>query len=129
VRAATGLSLIAALAFAVSCLQPGRTVRVEPAVAVDSLHFVIIERVEGVGAPVQGLSVIACGTERSFWTVAADGTRLFPDRVRYGESIPGFPTRTGPYPLSPGCYEVVASGAKPVKFDVQNDGSVRTWRE
>jgi hypothetical protein len=75
---------------------------------------------------VYGLSVVRCNSETALWTIAADGSRRMPMRVVYGRPITGFPARTGPAPLTPGCYEAVLSGAAPRRFEVQPDRTITT---
>ena len=74
---------------------------------------------------IYGLTVERCGGDVVLWTVVANGTRTLPDRIRYGQLLPGFATTAGPLPLSPGCYRVIVSEAPPVTFDVSPDGVVR----
>jgi hypothetical protein len=93
----------------------------------DSLVFVISGA--AVGAPpklLYGLSVTHCGDEVPMWTIAADGTRLMPDTVRYGELVPGFVPRAGPEPLGPACYRAIASGAPPLRFAIDTAGRITT---
>lgn len=71
-----------------------------------------------------GLSVIRCGDERPVWTIVADGSKLMPAQIAYGQAPAGFVTQNGPDSLRAGCYKAVVSGASPVTFDVSQGGRV-----
>jgi hypothetical protein len=59
------------------------------------------------------------------WVVGASGsTTPPPAQVVYGEPPEGFLTKTGPRPLTPGCYRVIVSGPSEARFVVNNDGTV-----
>jgi hypothetical protein len=109
-----------------ACVPVANVVRIEPGATADSLRFVVsgIQSATEPGTGIYGLSVVACGTERSLWTVAADGTRLMPMRVAYGQALQGFPTRTGPFPLTRGCYEVFITNARTLRFDIDAAGAI-----
>jgi hypothetical protein len=101
-------------------------VTIAPGATRDSLVFVL-GGVSGAADTrvIYGLTVQRCADEVVFWTVAGNGTRTLPERIRYGEPLPGFATIAGPLPLSAGCYRVIVSEAPPVTFDVGPDGIVR----
>lgn len=114
-----------------ACVPIANALRIEPGATADSLAFVVSGIQEGGrlgGDPavsIYGLSVIACGTERSMWTVASNGTRSMPRRIMYGQILAGFPVRTGPFPLTAGCYDALMTGAHALRFDVEEDRSIR----
>ncbi len=102
-------------------------IAVAPGSTRDSLVFVV--RGAKVGASpnlVFGLGVVRCADDRPMWIIAAEGSRLMPDSLRYGEPVPGFALRAGPEPLGPDCYRAVASGAVPLRFVVDPAGGIRT---
>lgn len=100
-------------------------IRVAPGSTRDSLVF-IIESADGTSARglIYGLSVLGCGDDRTLWVIAADGSRTMPDRVRYGQLVPGFSIRAGPESLQAGCYKAVVSSANPFAFDVSPFGDI-----
>ena len=117
--------LLAALA-ALACVAPSNAIRVAPNATADSLAFVVTAADSVRPATlVYGLTVVRCGSEDALWTISADGTRQLPSRVVYGQRIEGFPTRTGPAPLTPGCYEVIISGGRPQRFEIGVDHTIR----
>jgi hypothetical protein len=124
VRPLLGAMLIAAA----SCGPYDNTIALAPPPAADSIAF----RISGANGPpsrarnVFGLSVVRCGTEVSQWTIAADGSTTMPDTVVFGRRVPGFDVRTPPQHLAPGCYEVLVSGAKPLRILVAPDGAAKT---
>jgi hypothetical protein len=110
----------------IACDAPANLVRVAPTPRVDSLTFelsAIGGAGSGPGTLVYGVSVVDC-EEHVFWTIASDGTRALPQRFAYGSVIPGFETRAGPMTLVPGCYKILVSRAKPLRFEIGGDGSV-----
>jgi hypothetical protein len=121
------LLLVAALAVG-GCGAYSNAVTLAPSPAPDSIVF----RISGANGPptparnVFGLSVVQCGTERSHWTIAASGTTTMPDLVVFGRPIEGFEVRTPAEPLAPGCYDVLVSGAKPLRITVGQDGRATT---
>jgi hypothetical protein len=130
VNAPLAVTALAGLIQLSACVTVANTLRIETGARGDSLAFVLsgitaAGRAAGEpGAPIYGLSVVACGTERALWTVSADGTRSMPLRVVYGKTVDGFPTRAGPAPLTTGCYDVFLTGARPVRFDVDEHGAI-----
>lgn len=103
-----------------ACGPPVNAIHVVPAVAPDSVR-ISISGLDGTippQSPVYGLSVVRCGTDDAYWTIAAGGGRLLPDTVHYGQLVPGFRVTTPPRPLTPGCYEVLATNAKAVRFQI-----------
>src|SRR5439155_17995242 len=119
-------AMIMAAVLTTRCVPIANTTQLAPRATRDSL-VLMIGSATGAGAAtsVYGLSVIRCGDERAFWTIAADGSRSLPERIAYGRLIPGFETRAGPEPLLPGCYQAIVSGADPVTFDVTATGQIR----
>jgi hypothetical protein len=116
------LSLLS-IAVAVACDPYTNIVSLAPSSAPDSIAF----RISGPGGAasgVFGLSVVRCGTELSQWTIATDGSKPMPQVVTFGEAVPGFYVRTPAQHLAPGCYEVLVSGARPLRIDVAPDGAV-----
>lgn len=113
--------MIATLA---ACAAENR-IRIAPGSTRDSLVFVI-EGADGTATHglIYGLSVLRCGDDHALWMIAADGSRTLPDRLRYGQLLPGFSIRAGPEPLGQGCYKAVVSEAKPLQFDVNPFGAV-----
>jgi len=72
-----------------------------------------------------GLSVVTCRDGRVMWNFGVtSGDAPIPVAVTYGTPVPGFPTRSGPEPLTPGCYQVTISGPASTRFRVGADGSV-----
>ena len=124
------LRAFAAVALATgNACEPQNVIAIAPGSTPDSLVFVL--RGAAVGASpklLYGLSVTHCGDEIPMWTIAADGTRLMPDTVRYGQLVPGFVLRAGPEPLPPACYRAVASGAAPIQFAIDPTGRITTQR-
>jgi hypothetical protein len=55
---------------------------------------------------------------------ASGSTTPAPAQVVYGEPPKGFLTKTGPRPLTPGCYRVIVSGPAEARFVVNRDGTV-----
>jgi hypothetical protein len=86
----------------------------------------VIEGADGTSSHglIYGLSVLGCRDDRALWIIAADGSRTMPDRVRYGQVVPGFSIRAGPEALQAGCYRAVISSATPFAFDVSPLGQV-----
>jgi hypothetical protein len=124
----TGVVSIALSAISLSACAPAiaNSLQIQPGATANSLAFVVLS-VSGdstLGAPVVGLSVVACGTEHVLWTIGTDGSRSMPRHVVYGATVPGYPTKTGPLPLTPGCYDVVMTGARRVRFDIDASGGV-----
>lgn len=118
-------AIAALMAIAIAACAIENTIHLEPEATTDSLVFVIAGTATGAPSNMSyGLSVIRCGDERPFWTIAADGSRLMPDRIVYGRPLAGFVTSTGPDSLRPGCYKAIVSEAKPVTFDVLPNGRV-----
>jgi hypothetical protein len=109
---------------AISCDAPTNLVRIAPTPRVDSVAFELsaVGTGTGPGSLVYGVSVVDCD-DKVFWTIASDGTRALPQRFTYGSVIPGFETRAGPLPLAPGCYKMLVSRAKPLRFEIAADGS------
>ncbi len=123
-----GLRFTLALVVVLGCVTMDNAVRIGPDATTDSLVF-LLTSAANTGQPptlVYGLSVVRCNTEEAFWTVAADGSRQMPTRIVYGRPIAGFPARAGPVPLTPGCYEVILSGAAPRRFEVRPDRTIST---
>ena len=110
---------------AAACDAPANLVRLAPPARVDSVAFEI-SAIGGAGAGpaslVYGVAVVRCD-ETGFWTIVSDGTRSLPQRFTYGGALPGFETRAGPLPLLPGCYDILVSRARPLRFDIGADGS------
>lgn len=110
---------------ALGCGAYNNAVTLAPSPAPDSIVF----RISGVKGPpspardVFGLSVVQCGTERSQWTIAAGGTTTMPSLVVFGRPVEGFEVRTPAQTLTPGCYEVLVSGAKPLRILITPDGN------
>lgn len=107
-----------------ACAAENR-IRVAPGSTRDSLVF-LIDGADGTAAHglVYGLTVLRCGDQLVLWTIAADGSRTIPDKVRYGQLVPGFSIRAGPEPLTQGCYQAIISSATPLSFDVDPFGAV-----
>jgi hypothetical protein len=72
-----------------------------------------------------GLTVVRCDRRRTMWVVGTPGDSTPPPaRIVYGEAPKGYLTKTGPLPLTPGCYRVIASGPAEARFIVNADGTV-----
>lgn len=102
------------------CDPPVNAIHVAPTASPDSVR-IMISGLDGTippQSPVYGLSVVRCGTQDAYWTIAAGGGRLLPDTVHYGQAVPGFRVTTPPRPLTPGCYEVLATNARAVQFRI-----------
>ena len=114
------------LAIGSACVHQN-VIAVAPGSTPDSLIFVIRGPVAG-SAPslLYELSVTRCRNDLPVWTISADGTRLMPDTLRYGQPVPGFMLRAGPEPLPPDCYRAIASGAAPLRFEIDPDGRITT---
>ena len=113
------VALIVACA-ATACGPPVNTIHVAPTASPDSVR-ITISGVDGSippQNPVYGLSVVRCESQEPYWTIAAGGGRLLPDTVHYGQTVPGFHVTTPARPLVPGCYEVLATDAKAVRFRI-----------
>jgi len=123
VRTASALTLL--LLALPGCTLPNR-VSVAPGATRDSLVFVFSGETGSADMRVvYGLTVQRCAGDLVFWTIVGNGTKFLPDRVRYGQAVPGFATTVGPVPLTAGCYRVIVSAAPPLTFDVGPDGVVR----
>jgi len=119
--------LFAVAATVAACEPYANTVSLAPTTSADSIHF----RITGPGGPasgVFGLSVVRCGTESSQWTIATDGSKPMPQNVTFGQPVPGFDVRTPAHHLGPGCYDVLVSGARPLRINVGHDGTVTSGR-
>ena len=115
--------IVLSLAGIAACEPYTNTVSLAPTATPDSLAF----RITGPGGPatgVFGLSVVRCGTENSQWTIATDGSKPMPQLVTFGQQVPGFDVRTPAQHLAPGCYDVLVSGARPLRISVSADGKV-----
>jgi hypothetical protein len=122
-RAACAFTLFA-LALSGCALE--NRVRIVPGATRDSLVFAIGGATGTADTRViYGLTVERCAGDLVFWTVVGNGTRTLPDRIRYGQALPGFATTAGPLPLSAGCYRVIVSQAPALTFDVGPDGVIR----
>src|SRR3569833_520850 len=114
---------VLSLALIAACEPYTNTVSLAPTTTPDSINF----RINGPGGPatgVFGLSVVRCGTEYSQWTIATDGSKPIPQVVTFGQPIVGFDVRTPAQHLGPGCYDVLVSGARPLRINVGHDGAV-----
>jgi hypothetical protein len=105
-------------------MAPERFLSIGTPAVLDSLTFVVNDP-QAMNVPIYGLSVVVCGTDRAMWTIASDGSRPLPAQIPYGRAVPGFVTGVGPLPLSPGCYDVFASGTRPVRFDLDGRAIVQ----
>lgn len=115
-----------ALGIGTACVHQN-VIALAPGSTPDSLVFVIRGPVAGSSPSLLfGLSVTRCQDDLPMWTIAADGTRLMPDTLRYGELVPGFMLRVGPEPLPPNCYRAIASGAAPLQFEIDPSGTITT---
>ncbi|MGH7616668.1 MAG: hypothetical protein ACREPM_05515 [Gemmatimonadaceae bacterium] len=99
---------------------------IAPGTTRDSLVFVL----GGATGPanmsvVYGLTVEHCGGGPVVWTLVGNGTRTLPDRIAYGQVIPGFASTAGPVPIGTGCYRIIISEAPPLSFDVRANGVVQ----
>ena len=111
----------------VACVPAQSALQLAPDATADSVVFVLTNA-DGTGPAqgwIYGLSVVACGTDHSLWTIATAGERSLPARITYGRPVPGFAVREGPEPLVPGCYDVYISGGRPLRFSVDNGKAVR----
>jgi hypothetical protein len=80
-----------------------------------------------VGASSQsiyGLTVTRCGGAPVWEIGTGGGDASKPTSITYGRAPDGFVTRTGPLPLTAGCYEVFASGGGVGRFTIRADGSL-----
>lgn len=72
-----------------------------------------------------GLAVTTCNGRQEMWVIGTAGdSSAVPASIDYGETPRGFITHAGPRPLESGCYQVIVSGAPPVRFRVLDDGKV-----
>jgi hypothetical protein len=115
------------IALMLACAPPKNMIRLGPSSSADSLVFLLrtIADTSQAAESVYGLSVIRCDTRETAWQIAADGSRQIAATVVYGKPVPGFPTRFGPMPLRPGCYEIIVSGAKTQRFEVGPQRMIR----
>src|ERR1051325_5833120 len=119
-------AIVFGLLLAVACATVQTVVRIAPSARADSLVFLLRSAADS-GRPanwVYGLSVVRCNTETSVWTIASDGGQQIPPSIVYGQPVPGFSTRAGPATLTPGCYDVFATGAARRRFDVLADRTI-----
>jgi hypothetical protein len=93
-------------------------IRVEPAPTPGAVVFVLEDR-----SLVYGLTVMTC-RGRAMWTISNGQLGGAPRRITYGVTPNGFVSRTGPGPLSPGCYEVIVSGPSRTRFHIGTDGQL-----
>lgn len=117
-----GIALPSAAAIVLLCascaVDEAQVVSVAPAPAPAMVAFVL-----GDESLVYGLTVATCDG-RAMWTISNEKLGEPPDSIRYGIAPPGFVSRTGPAPLTPGCYEVSVSGPAHARFHVAPDGTV-----
>jgi len=96
--------------------DPSRRVSVEPAPTPGMVVFVLEDR-----TLFYGLTVMTC-RGRVMWTLSNDSPDEPPVRITYGVAPNGFVSRTGPKPLTPGCYQVIVSGPSKMRFHIGGDG-------
>jgi hypothetical protein len=70
---------------------------------------------------VYGVTVTTC-SGRVMWTISNERLIQPPTRISYGVTPDGFVSRTGPKPLTPGCYEIIVSGPSSARFQIGADG-------
>ncbi|HEY4303531.1 MAG TPA: hypothetical protein VGM82_03645 [Gemmatimonadaceae bacterium] len=121
-RAVLGVLALTAIA---GCEPYSNMVTLAPSPSPDSLAFHVsaLESVKAPATGVFGFSVVECANEASRWTIASDGSRTLPGVVYFGQPLPGFIVRTPARALTPGCYKVLASGARPLRINVGADGA------
>jgi len=107
---------VLAVLVAACATDNGQRVSVAPAPAPASVSFVLADR-----SLVYGLTVSTCGG-RTMWTISNVKLGQPPDTISYGVTPPDFASRTGPSPLTPGCYEVTVSGPAHTRFEIGADG-------
>jgi hypothetical protein len=125
-RATVAVAIVCTLLAGTACAVEN-TIALAPNPRADSLVFLIRDARTGGASSgfTYGLSVLRCGDERAFWTIAADGTRHIPEQIVYGQPVPGFTTRAGPDTLRAGCYKAIVSASTPLEFDVAPTGQIR----
>lgn len=75
--------------------------------------------------PLYGLTVVPCGGSVPVWEFGTGGgNAVRPDTIVYGVLPKGYTLRSGPAPLTPGCYRVIVSGPAQMQFRVGADGTV-----
>lgn len=108
-----------------ACAGVVNQVRVEPGDKPNTPIFVLTDTTgHGPAGTVYGFSVIPCGTEAPVWQLVASGSNGAPARFTYGDSVPGYLTRIGPIPLSPGCYDTFVTDGRRVRFHVDAAGRI-----
>jgi hypothetical protein len=107
---------VVALLSAACATETPQHVSVAPAPAPTVASFVLADR-----SLVYGLTVATCNG-RAMWTISNQKLGQPPDTINYGVTPPGFATRAGPTPLTPGCYEVTVSGPARTRFEIGADG-------
>ena len=115
------------IALTLACVPPKNMIRLGPSASADSLVIQLrtIADTGQAAESVYGMSIVRCDTRETAWQIAADGSRQIAATVIYGKAVPGYPTRFGPFPLRTGCYEIIVSGAKTLRFDVSPERTVR----
>ena len=106
-------------ALTLACAPPKNMIRLGPSTSADSLVILLrtIADTSQAAESVYGLSVVRCDSRETAWQIAAT--------LVYGKPVPGYPARFGPFPLRTGCYEIIVSGAKTLRFDVSGERTVR----
>jgi hypothetical protein len=120
------LVLVALACLVAGCVPPQNLLQLAPGIRPDSMVFQLT-KADGRSAYqgwIYGLSVVECDSDRSFWTISSDGSRSLPSSITYGQPVTGYVTRVGPLPLGPGCYDVVASGASPLRFIIDRSRTI-----
>jgi hypothetical protein len=107
------------------CVTVVNELRVEPGPTPNKPVFVLTDTTgRGPAGTVYGLAVIPCGSANPVWQVVASGSNGAPARFVYGDTLPGYITRVGPTPLTPGCYDVFLTDSRRVRFRVDASGRV-----
>lgn len=107
------------------CAGVVNQVRIEPGESPNKPVFVVTDTTgRGPAGTIYGFSVIPCGSEIPVWQLVADGSKSAPTRLVYGDSVPGYITRTGPVPLTTGCYDVFVTDGRRIRFHVDGAGRI-----
>jgi len=108
-----------------SCERAINEVRIEPGTVPMRPVFVLTDTSgKDRSGVIYGLSVVRCGSDSAVWQIDATGSKEQPARITYGDAPPGYETRRGPQPLTPGCYDVFITDGRRSRFRVDAAGRV-----
>ena len=115
------MRVAALLLAAAACRPPASVIQIAPGREPGRPSFTLPTS----AVTLYGLAVVPCNGGDPRWQFGTGGgvmTRV-PPAIVYGEMPAGFSLIAGPTPLTPGCYEVFASGASG-RFTVRPGGLV-----